>query len=84
MATQVVFKDGIGRGHDPITIPINDENADDPNAIANAVYGVARTHLMSSYPDVDVDLKQKAVLVFAGFHTVGEGIIEHTAGESHE
>lgn len=46
-------------------------DTDDPDAIAEAAYGVAKKHLATRFPETTYDQTINKGTIFAGFYTVG-------------
>jgi hypothetical protein len=68
----------IGRRHDvdPLTVTVTAAPDDQADELAEAVYRYARRFLASRDVETQVDLDQKAVTIFAGFHLGGTGVLE--------
>lgn len=70
MTKTIATFDRMGRNHKP---PIVTVESDDPDEIAEAIYRVARKHLMSRDVEVVVNLEAMTATIYAGVQVGGSG-----------
>ena len=71
MSATITFE-RIGRNHNVAPLTVESDNSD---VIAEAVYRLARKHLVSREVDVIVDLEAGQVFIVAGYNNGGGGVV---------